>query len=44
MSTFYAGQTDYIDKLNTLATANEVVSVSVALVTLDASVAAAAAR
>ena len=42
MATFYAGQTDYIDILNTLATANAVANVGASLSTIDASIAAAA--
>ena len=43
MATFYAGQTDYIDILNTLATANDLSDIDTGLANLDASVAAASA-
>lgn len=42
MANFYAGQTDYIEKLNQLATANELVGISTGLANLDNSVTAAA--
>ena len=43
MATFYAGQADYIAKLNTLATANEIAGIGTSLGILDTKVAAAAA-
>ena len=43
MPTFYAGQTDYIDKLNTLATANAIVGIVTSVANLDSSVATAVA-
>ena len=41
-TTFYAGQTDYIDKLNTLATANDLTSITAAVAAAAASATAAA--
>ena len=40
---FYIGQTDYIDKLNELATVNELLGITTGLENLESSVAAAAA-
>lgn len=39
MATFYAGQTDYIDKLNTLATANDLVGINSAQIATVAGIA-----